>query len=372
MFWPKGQQPETEPSSAAEPKIGRRAKAAQAASGKQPLSGAQLAQRGLASTVVIRCDESLGSGFFVANDRILTNAHVVCPENETLHIRSSDGRQGTGKTLRVSEELDLALIQAEGLQGVALPLGDAGALQVGDPVVVVGAPKGMEFSVTQGGVSNLDRVSLGVAYLQTDAAINPGNSGGPMLDQQGRVVGVVSMKRTDAEGISLALPINYAFTSSDAMLAFSLPEGSPGFERMLAVAAASDKQEVASLAATGQRPGLIGAEVAGSFIKATILWPSTFDPRQQRFRFVLWHKRDRLCSIDGDVATWRKVEGEEGKSPLPPQGRLWLERNGFSSNLYATATLLNYSTCPLGSLGPGSTVDLEMEGADSDASRIRL
>jgi serine protease Do len=193
-----------------------------------------------------------------------------------------------------------------------------------------------------------------------------------MLDQQGRVVGVVSMKRSDAEGIGLALPINYAFTGPDPMVGFSLPEGSPGFERMLAAASARDKQEVASLAATGQRPGLMGAEVVGPFIKATILWPSTFAPSQQRFRFVLWHKRDRLCSIDGEVATWSKLEREEGKSPLPPQGKLWLERNGFSSNMYATATLLSYSACPLGSLSPGSPVDLEMEGADSEASRIRL
>ena len=93
-----------------------------------------------------------------------------------------------------------------------------------------------------------------------------------MLDQQGRVVGVVSMKCTDAEGVSLALPSNYAFSSPDALLAFSLTEGSPAFERMLTAAAARDKQEVASLASTGQRPGLIGAEVAGPFIKATVLW----------------------------------------------------------------------------------------------------
>ena len=163
------------------------------------------------------------------------------------------GGRAREKMIRVSQELDLALIQAEGLQGVPLPLGDAGALQVGDPVVVVGAPKGMEFSVTQGGISNLDRVSLGVAYVQTDAAINPGNSRpGPMLDQEGRVVGVVSMKRRDAEGIALARADQLCVHRPRIRYsASSLTEGSPGFERMLAAAATRDKQEVASLATHG-------------------------------------------------------------------------------------------------------------------------
>jgi serine protease Do len=337
------------------------------------LSGAELAQRGLASTVVLRCSETLGSGFFVAADRVLTNAHVLCPAGETLEVHTSDGRQGTGRPIHAKEDLDLALVQVEGLSGIPLPLGDAGSLRVGDRVVVVGAPRGMEFSVTQGGISNMDRVMLGIAYLQTDAAVNPGNSGGPMLDDRGRVVGVVSLKRMDAEGIALVLPINYAFTGQDAALVAAPPGGpSEGFARMAGAAASLNQQEVAKLASTGQRPGLVAAAVAGASIRAVVLWPSAFDPGDQEFAFALWTKKERLCSMQGALKGWRKVEGEGGESLLSGQGKAWLDKHGFSSDLYAAVTLLDYSQCPLGSVGPGSTVDLELEGADSDASRIRL
>jgi len=337
-----------------------------------PLSGAQLAQRGLASTVVLRCEESLGSGFFVTEDHVLTNAHVLCPTGEAVEVHMSDGRHGTGRVIQAKPELDLALLQVEGLPGVPLPLGDAGALRVGDRVVVVGAPRGMEFSVTQGGISNMNRVMLGVAYLQTDAAINPGNSGGPMLDDRGRVVGVVSLKRMDAEGIALVLPINYAFTGADALVGAPPGEPSQAFAQIAAAAEALNQQEVSKLAATGQRPGLVAAAVVGTNIRAVVLWPSAFEPGDQRFGFALWNKRERLCSIQGELKTWRKVEGEGGESLLSGQGKAWLERHGFSSDLYAAATLLDYSQCSLSAISPGSTVELEMEGADADASRIRL
>jgi len=346
---------------------------AQATRGEAPvLSGAQLAQRGLASTVVLRCEESVGSGFFVTENHVLTNAHVLCPTGEPVQVQMSDGRQGSGSLIQAKQELDLALVQVEGLSGVPLPFGDAGTLQVGDRVVVVGAPRGMEFSVTQGGISNMNRVMLGVAYLQTDAAINPGNSGGPMLDDRGRVVGVVSLKRVDAEGIALVLPINYAMTGADALVAAPAGEPSPAFARMAQAAEALSQREVSELAATGQRPGLVAASVIGPRIRAVVLWPSAFEPGEQRFGFALWSKRERLCSIQGELKAWRKLEGEGGESLLSGQGKAWLERHGFSSDLYASVTLLDYSPCSLSTVGAGSSVELEMEGADADASRIRL
>jgi S1-C subfamily serine protease len=335
------------------------------------LSGAQLARQGLASTVVIRCRDSLGSGFFVTASQVLTNAHVVCPSDETMRVHTADGREGTGALVRSSPSLDLALVEVQGLTGVPLPLGDAGTLHVGDPVVVVGAPKGMEFTVTQGGVSNLDRVMLGVAYLQTDAAINPGNSGGPMLDTGGRAVGVVSMKRSDAEGIALVLPINYAFTGPDALLPRPGP-ASPGFQKLMARAEAQDASEAAKLTSTGQRPGLIAAAVLGHRIQATVLWPSAFDPGHQRFSFALWHKAERLCSMQAEVSAWEKVESEDGGSVLTPQVKGWLERHGFSSDLYVTSAAVDLSQCPLDGVKAGAPVDLELEGADEDAARIRL
>ena len=337
------------------------------------MSGAELAARGLASTVVLRCEASVGSGFFVAQDRVLTNAHVLCASGEALRIRTSDGREGTGTPIQVNQELDLALLQTGGLQGDPLPLGDAGSLRVGDPVVVVGTPKGMEFSVSQGVISNADRTILGVAYLQTDAAVNPGNSGGPTIDAQGRVVGVVSLKRSDAEGIGLVLPINYAFTGGQAMLSSPLPRGSAGFQRMVAVAEAAERDEASALALAGQRPGLVAAQDTGTgHVVATILWPRALDPGQQRFKFALWDRGRRLCSMEAEASVWSKVEGKGGRSVLPPRVKLWLERHGFASDIYAANTTVDMSQCLRNEVTADSELEIELEGADADASRIRL
>jgi S1-C subfamily serine protease len=337
--------------------------------GAAKLSRREIADVGLRSTVALRCDDSLGSGFFVAPDKILTNAHVVCPGG-TLQVKTADGRKGTGREVRSDARLDLALVEVEGLAGVPLPLGDAGDVRVGDRVAIVGSPVGLDFTVTQGSISNLDRIFLGVAYVQTDAPVNPGNSGGPMLDEHGRVVAVVSLKRKDAEGIGLALPINYAFTGGEAMV--SAPPGKPseGFAMMAGRAREVDEGEARKLAATGQRPGLVGAVVAGGMVQLQIVWPTAFDPGRQTFDFVLWKKRERVCSLRTEVTEWTKVEGEDGTSVLSPQVKGWLERHGFASDLYVAVAMLDYGECPADKLGPG--VELEMEGADSDAARIRF
>src|SRR6185503_6369190 len=86
----------------------------------------------------------------------------------------------------------------------SLPLGDVEDVALGDRVMMIGSPMGLEFTVHEGLVSHLGRVAQGVAFIQLDAKVNPGNSGGPIIDEQGRVVGVVTLKQAQAEGIGLA------------------------------------------------------------------------------------------------------------------------------------------------------------------------
>ena len=334
------------------------------------LSGAELAQRALPSTVAIHCEDSIGTGFFVAPGRVLTNAHVVCAEGQPMVIRLSGGKEGSGQLVQKDDRLDLALVQVQGIDAPPLPLGDAGNLRVGDRVMVVGSPKGMEFSVTQGGVSNLDRIYLGVAMIQTDAPINPGNSGGPMLDEQGTVVGVVSLKRIDAEGISLALPVNYAFSGASPLLASPLGRESEAFRRMAARAEEDDRAQSAKLHETGQLPGLIGAVPGpGQVIGAQIAWPSAGDPGSQAFDFDLVRGTTR-CSLRGEVSEWKKAEPREGQSGLDPRVKAWLDGHGFSSDVWVGIAVLRYAQCPDEALESGTV--LEMHGADAGAAKVQF
>ena len=189
------------------------------------LSTKEIAARALPSTVSIRCPNSVGSGFFVTSELVLTNAHVLCTSG-IIDVVRSDGKKHVGTAVQSDAHLDLAVVQVPGASATPLPLGDAGLLAVGEQVVVIGSPMGFEFTVHGGSISNLSRSVFGLSYLQVEAKVNPGNSGGPVLNDQGQVVGVVSLKYAEAEGIGLALPINYAWSGG-------APLGAPSARRVL-------------------------------------------------------------------------------------------------------------------------------------------
>jgi S1-C subfamily serine protease len=166
-----------------------------------------------------------GSGFVVDRDgTIITNAHVVSgAENVTVSF-SEDGDAVDAEVMGVDESTDLAVLKidpddVENL--VAMPLGDSSQAQVGDPVVAIGNPFGFQRTVTTGIVSALQReITAPNGFqirnvIQTDASINPGNSGGPLLDANGRVIGINSQIATGGTsqgsvGIGFAVPINTA------------------------------------------------------------------------------------------------------------------------------------------------------------------
>ncbi len=334
------------------------------------LSPAEVAARGLPATVALRCGKQTGSGFFVARDLVLTNAHVVCANDPRVSVRFNDGREEEGIVQATEPALDLAVVQAPGLRAAPLALGDAGSLRVGDRLTMIGSPLGLEFSVHQCGVSNLDRNDLGLALVQIDAAVNPGNSGGPLLDAQGRVVAVVTMKVKRGEGIGLAVPINYSYSGATPLVPGHPGADSPGFAVMRARADQASQEEAAKLAATGQRPGLVGALATGDAIGAHIVWPSATRPFQTAFKFALVRGEERICSLTGEAGEWQKLETRDRGSVLPPRGKAWLESHGFASDLYHSVATIRFGDCPGDKLdGP---VDLVMEDADEDASRVRF
>ncbi|ACO45469.1 trypsin-like peptidase domain-containing protein [Deinococcus deserti] len=183
--------------------------------------------------------QGVGSGFFVnkAGD-ILTNYHVIAAESPTgaadrITIRLMGREESiTARVIGLAPQYDLALIRAEKLDPkliTPIPLGNSDTLAVGQKAVAMGAPFGLDFSVTEGIVSNAARtIPIGFSAsgegimqraIQTDAAINPGNSGGPLLDSSGKVIGINTQIISPGvqaggvgqnAGIGFAIPVNAA------------------------------------------------------------------------------------------------------------------------------------------------------------------
>ncbi len=167
--------------------------------------------------------QGVGTGVLVTQDGyILTNQHVASQDADKLTVVFYDGTQVEGTTLWSDASLDLAVVKIEGSGYPTLPMGDSNGLRVGDNVVAIGTPLGLMFqhTVTAGIVSAKNRTlavetSLGGQTLmedliQTDASINPGNSGGPLVNMQGEIVGINTLKVDTAEGIGFAIPIEVA------------------------------------------------------------------------------------------------------------------------------------------------------------------
>ena len=160
---------------------------------------------------------SLGSGFIIDKDGyILTNNHMV-ESAEEIKVILSDKREFKAEIIGRDSKTDLALVKIEGAKDLEpLPLGDSDKIEVGDWVVAIGNPYGLENTVTAGIVSAKYR-QIGTSsydnYLQTDASINRGNSGGPLMNTQGEVIGINSAiysQTGDSIGIGFAVPINMA------------------------------------------------------------------------------------------------------------------------------------------------------------------
>lgn len=168
--------------------------------------------------------QNQGSGFILHSDGlIMTNAHVV-RDALRISVRLKDRRTFDATLLGLDSATDIALlrIQAHGLPVVEL--GDAADLQVGDPVLAIGSPFGLEQSATQGIISAIARALPGdgvVPFIQTDAAVNPGSSGGPLFNGDGRVIGVNAQIYSYSggyQGMSFAVPIGLALRVKDQIL----------------------------------------------------------------------------------------------------------------------------------------------------------
>ena len=159
----------------------------------------------------------LGSGVIVSpQGYLLTNHHVIAGASD-IEVRLADGREAPARLVGTDPETDIAVLQVTLGQLPAVTLGDARALQVGDPVLAIGNPFNVGQTVTAGIVSALGRNRLGLStfenFIQTDAAINPGNSGGALVDARGALVGIntaIYSRSGGSLGIGFAVPIDLA------------------------------------------------------------------------------------------------------------------------------------------------------------------
>ena len=163
--------------------------------------------------------QSVGSGFIISSDGyLITNAHVVDGADEVT-IKLTDKREYKAKVIGADKRTDVALLKIEGKDFPKVTIGDPEKLKVGEWVVAIGKPFGLESTMTAGIVSakgrDLPQENL-VPFIQTDAAVNPGNSGGPLFNLKGEVVGINSMifSRTGGYmGLSFAIPIDLAMNT---------------------------------------------------------------------------------------------------------------------------------------------------------------
>ncbi|MEO8225567.1 MAG: DegQ family serine endoprotease [Gammaproteobacteria bacterium] len=168
---------------------------------------------------------SLGSGFIISADgEILTNAHVVDGADEII-VKLADNTEKPAKVIGLDKASDVALLKIDAKGLTTVTIGDSSQLEVGDWVLAIGSPFGLEHTATQGIVSALGR-SLPdgnyVPFIQTDVAVNPGNSGGPLFNTRGEVVGINSQiysRSGGYMGLSFAIPINTATSVAQQLAA---------------------------------------------------------------------------------------------------------------------------------------------------------
>lgn len=176
-----------------------------------------IVQDSVKSVVTVRTDVGQGTGFIIDKEGfVVTNMHIL-EGGSHVYALNYEKERISASLIGYNEKFDLALLKLTGFDSEEkesypyLELGDSDNVNVGEKVVAIGNPLGLEFSVSEGIVSAVHRKGINEvpAYIQTDAALNPGNSGGPLLDTKGKVIGINNFKVEGSENLGFALESNY-------------------------------------------------------------------------------------------------------------------------------------------------------------------
>ncbi|MBI3861208.1 MAG: trypsin-like peptidase domain-containing protein [Planctomycetia bacterium] len=247
--------------------------------------------------------QGLGSGFVVAADGLIaTNLHVI-GEGRAINVQFADGRKFDVTAVHAFDRpLDLALIRIDAKDLPPLPLGDSSSLKQGQPIVAIGNPHGLKHSVVTGVVSGTREIE-GRQMIQLAIPIEPGNSGGPLLDMQGRVHGLLTMKSAVTQNLGFAMPVN-------ALKALVAKPNPTLMSRWLTIGAL-DPQEWSTLFGANwrQRAGRILVDGLGSGFGGRSICLAQSLPPEPPFEIGVTVKLDReegaaglvFCADGGDV-----------------------------------------------------------------------
>jgi hypothetical protein len=189
-------------------------------SGDSTLTWRPVIEAAQPAVVVIRTDKGQGSGFLIKSDgTIVTNAHVIAGAS-MIEVKLGSGEVYRRVYILISDEAeDVAILRIEAADVPALTLGNSNDAKVGDNVLLVGAPLGLEETVSTGIVSSVTRLlENGLRVFQTTAPASPGSSGGPLLNTKGEVIGLMSFGAVQGQNLNFAIPINYVRGKVDTLV----------------------------------------------------------------------------------------------------------------------------------------------------------
>jgi S1-C subfamily serine protease len=335
------------------------------------LSTEELGRRALKSVATVVCASRIGAGFFIEPEKLVTNAHVACPEGEIARVRLQDGRELLGKTVARDDWIDTATLDVAGAVAQPLTVGDATALKAGEPIALVGSPSGLEFTLHEGKVSFVGRNHLGVAYVQINASVNPGNSGGPLLNGRGEVVGIVSLKILHADGIGLALPIQYVRPPGP---------GDPAAARWSALLAEVRDQDARELNKlfSSQDPELADVRPSPGGLEALVIQRWSSSPVPTRLQLELRQSEARACDLPLQISSWVTLSDALGRARDERRVQ-WMLKSPAAKELYVGMGALDLRACSREALARGGALLLHqgaegrvyVEGATLDAAAAR-
>ncbi len=359
----------------------RTARAATAAR-MAPLDLDAIAKRSRAGLVGIRCRSSIGTGFFVAPDLVMTSTGSLCAV-EGPRVVLADGSEMRGQIVRRDDALGLAVVKIPSSGTEPLALGDASGVREGDRVVVFGGPGG-RIEAREGRIVSTTASVFGVGYLRVERVEPPTpptaareSEGGPILDSLGRVVGIVAAAPNRASGAGLAVPVNYAFTGSPRLVeppTRTKPDTEAWSQQVSRVTEA-DRAEVQGYIAEPPLPVLLAVNPASNRgLVATFLRRAVERPEPQTLRVTIRDPRNPdsvLCEPPAYVLGWNLVNpASPSRSSSASHFFRWLRSNELLQDTYEGFGNLDLTGCPDRSALQGA--EILLDGGDPRADRLSL